>query len=76
MLDEEWKEEAINAINFYGFKVIQLKQDLDTAWQRAYIALAKAFVDYLESNKETVQSWSGPAAVADFFPSQVGKAEE
>jgi hypothetical protein len=32
MLDEEWQEETINTINFYGFKVLQLKQDKDTAW--------------------------------------------
>jgi hypothetical protein len=24
-LDDEWKEEAANSINFYGFKVLQLK---------------------------------------------------
>jgi hypothetical protein len=46
-LDDEWKEEAINSINFYGFKVLQLKQDPDTNWQKAYIALARAFVDFL-----------------------------
>lgn len=40
VLDDEWKDEALNAINFYGFKVLQLKQDLDTTWQKAYIALA------------------------------------
>ena len=32
MLDEEWQEETLNTINFYGFKVLQLKQDKDTAW--------------------------------------------
>jgi hypothetical protein len=25
ILEDEWKEEALNAINFYGFKVLQLK---------------------------------------------------
>lgn len=58
-IDDEWKEEAINAINFYGFKVLQLKQEPDSSWQKAYIALAKAFLDYLESNKETVTAYSG-----------------
>lgn len=32
VIEDEWKEEALNAINFYGFKVLQLKQDNDTAW--------------------------------------------
>ena len=75
VIEDEWKEEAINAINFYGFKVLQLKQDNDTAWQKAYIALAKAFLDFLDSNKETVTSWSGQSTVADFFPGQLGKSE-
>ena len=39
-IDEEWTQEVLNAINFYGFKVMQLKQDLDTNWQKAYIAIA------------------------------------
>ena len=59
ILDDEWKDEAINAINFYGFKVLQMKQDPDTAWQKAYIALARAFVEYLQSNKDEVSSWNG-----------------
>ena len=25
VLEDEWKDEALNAINFYGFKVLQLK---------------------------------------------------
>ena len=32
ILDEEWQEETLNAINFYGFKVLQLKQEADTLW--------------------------------------------
>ena len=39
-LDDEYKDEAINAINYYGFKVLQLKQEPDTNWQKSYIALA------------------------------------
>lgn len=59
VLDDEWKEEALNAINFYGFKVLQLKQENDTNWQKAYTALARAFVEYLQSNKDDVHQWAG-----------------
>jgi hypothetical protein len=76
MLDEGWEEEAINAINFYGFKVLQLKQDKDTAWQKAYIAVAKALVEFVASNKDVIQEWSGQATATDFFASQLGKSEQ
>lgn len=33
-------------------------------------------MDFLDSNKEVVTSWNGQASVADFFPAQLGKAEQ
>lgn len=68
MLDEEWQEESMNSINFYGFKVLQLKQEADSAWQKAYNALAKAFIDFIAGNKEDATKWNGTNATADFFP--------
>lgn len=68
MLDEEWQEETINAINFYGFKVLQLKQDKDTAWQKAYVAIARAFVDFVVNNKDEVGEWKGASEAAEFWP--------
>jgi adenylyl cyclase-associated protein len=76
MLDEEWQEETINTINFYGFKVLQLKQDPDTAWQKAYIALARAFIDFVINNKDEIGDWKGQGDAAAFFAEQLGKSEK
>ena len=59
VLEDEWKDEALNAINFYGFKVLQLKQEPDTNWQKAYTALANAFLNFVYSNKDEVHEWKG-----------------
>jgi hypothetical protein len=40
------------------------------------MALARSFLDFIQSNKSTATAWSGQAAVADFFPTQLGKSEE
>jgi hypothetical protein len=74
-LEDEWKDETLNAINFYGFKVLQLKQEPDTNWQKAYIDLAKSFLGFVFSNKDDVLQWKGQASAAEFFPAQLGKSE-
>lgn len=76
IINDEWKEEVANAINFYGFKVLQLKQDADTAWQKAYIAVAKAFIDFVEDNKEATE-WAGTGNVAEVLPQvQASKSQQ
>jgi hypothetical protein len=65
---DEYFEENLNNIDFYGFKVLQLKQEKDTAWQKAYKDLAKTFGDFMIQNKSTVTVWSGSNDNAlDFF---------
>jgi adenylyl cyclase-associated protein len=66
----------MNAINFYGFKVLQLKKDPDTTWHKAYTTLMRAFLAYLDSNKDALTSYSGQDSSENFFPSQLGKAEQ
>jgi hypothetical protein len=56
-LDDEWKDEAINAINYFGFKVLQLKQEPDTNWQKAYTALASSLLNFVYANKDEVTEW-------------------
>jgi len=67
---------TINAINFYGFKVLQLKQDKDTAWQKAYIAIARSLVDFVVNNKDEIGDWKGAADAAEFWANQYGKSEK
>ena len=76
MLDEEWQEETINTINFYGFKVLQLKQDKDSAWQKAYVAIARAFVDFVVNHNDEVGEWKGAADAGEFWATQLGKSEK
>lgn len=74
---EEYLPETLSGIDFYGFKVLQLKQEKDTAWMKAYKDIAQAFVKFIKDNKEDVTAWKGkqPNAV-EFFNSQLGKSEE
>jgi len=59
ILEDEWKDEALNAINFYGYKVLQLKQDPDTAWQKAYTSIASTFLNFVFDNKDDIHEWKG-----------------
>lgn len=52
-------------IDFYGFKVLQLKKELDSAWQKAYKDLAKTFVDFIIENKDTATVWKGSNSDAE-----------
>jgi hypothetical protein len=47
---QEYVDESLANIDFYGNKVLQLKQEKDTAWQHAYKALVKAFAEFIISN--------------------------
>ena len=63
-------------MDFYGFKVLQLKQENDTVWQKAYKDLAKTFSDFILANQAEVTKWAGSANAEEFFNAQLGKSEE
>ncbi len=52
--------EGLSNIDFYGNKVLQLKQDADTDWYKSYKDLCAAFKKYVIQNKdEGLLEWKG-----------------
>ena len=43
-------EENFGNIPFYGNKVLQLKQEKDTAWYKAYLEICKSFKEFMSEN--------------------------
>ena len=57
---KEIMEENLKQIDFYGFKVLQLKKDPDTAWQRAYKSLAQSFTEFIiDAAENNTLTWKG-----------------
>ena len=64
-------EENFGNIAFYGNRVLQLKQDIDTAWYKSYIDLAKQFKEFMIENHLQLQ-WKGALKAEDFFKIHLG----
>eukprot|EP00347_Sterkiella_histriomuscorum_P014950 403358884 len=70
-------EELLKQIDFYGFKVLQLKQENDTVWYKAYKDLAKTFVDFIADRADKAVQWTGSNDNAEeVFQSQLGQSEQ
>ena len=64
---KEYLEENLKNIDFYGFKVLQLKQEKDSAWQKAYRDLARVFVEFMVANEDKLTVWTGSNPAAEQF---------
>ncbi len=75
---KEYLEENLKNIDFYGFKVLQLKKDPDSAWYKAYKAVATAFSELISDASEQGQlAWKGSNADAEgVFNSTLGQSEK
>jgi hypothetical protein len=63
-------EENLKNIDFYGFKVLQLKKDPDTAWQKAYKGLAQAFTELIaDAADNNLLIWKGSQDAETVFNS-------
>ena len=51
--------ESLANIDFYGNKVLMLKQEKDTAWYKAYKDIAKAFKEFIVKNAHDIMEWTG-----------------
>jgi hypothetical protein len=56
---KEFMPETLANIDFNGNKVLQLKQDKDTAWYKSYKDLASAFTNFIVEHREDVTEWKG-----------------
>jgi len=64
---EETVTESLKNIDFYGNKVLQLKQDKDTAWYKSLKAIAAAFTQFVLDNMLSEDPWTGNLKAEDFF---------
>ncbi len=53
-----------------------MKQDKDTAWQKAYVAIARAFVDFVVNHNDELGDWKGAGDAAEYWANQLGKSEK
>lgn len=60
-------KENLSNIDFYGNKVLQMKQEKDTAWYKAYKDLAAAFTHFILKNEVGTEEWKGKQGAEDFF---------
>ncbi len=44
-----------------------MKQDKDTAWQKAYVAIARAFVDFVVNHNDELGDWKGAGDAAEYW---------
>jgi len=71
---EETINESLKNIDFYGFKVLQLKQEPDANWYKSLRAISEAFTKFVLDNFQSESPWTGHLKAEDFFQSVQGQA--
>lgn len=56
---DELMNENLKNIDFYGNKVLQLKQDKDSNWYKSYKNVAAAFTQFILEHEVGVEEWKG-----------------
>lgn len=56
---DDYLDENVPNIDFYGNKVLQLKQEPHTKWYKAYKGVILALSDYVRTHSVELISWKG-----------------
>lgn len=71
---KEYLDENVPAIDFYGNKVLMLKQEPHTKWFKAFKAIVQALGKWVRMNKVELGQWKGSEDAAKVWGVQNGKA--